>query len=551
MGRTPAFDSLIRLLQKARRRNLAAKGAPAPLTKEQSRWTRRRFMHAAAAAGGTVTVASAFPRLLSAIGQELPRAVVVGAGIAGLNAAYQLKKAGVEATVFEARNRLGGRIFSVQGAVGDGLVTDLGGSFINSDHGDMLSLVDEFDLQLFDRLKDARRFPTPRIAYYFDARRWDEEEVAEALRPIAEQITEDADRLDEDFDAIAPELDELSVKGYLDLHDDKINEPFIRTLLENTIRTEYGVEPDDSSALQLIFVLPTVEGIRVEILGPSDEKFVVQGGSGKIIEALGDALKGQVELRRVLRRIEPQGSGFRLIFTPDVVVDADYVILAVPFTTLRRVQIQVDLPAGLRRFIEEVDLGRDEKIIAGFSSRPWRTEGGFLLEAWTDLGFAEVWDETQRQVDRTDAALTFFLGGDQVRRMQHGSTEFQGQRFVDRLERFIPGAMLAATGHFVRTRWVRDPYARGAYTSFKPGQLTSFGEFLYIESDDPDERQDVHAGNLVFAGEHLSDAYYGFMNGAAETGRLAARVVLNRIEEQWAVKTAPVENAAARAPNRR
>jgi monoamine oxidase len=294
MGRTPTFDSLIHLLQEARRRNLAAKGAPPPLTKEQARWSRRRFMHAAAGAGGAVTVASAFPRLLSAIGQELPRVVVVGAGIAGLNAAYQLKKAGVEATVFEARGRLGGRIFSVQGAVGDGLVADLGGSFINSDHDDMLSLASEFDLKLFNRLEDASRFPVPAVAYYFDGRRWDEEEVAEALRPIAEQITEDADRLDEDFDAVAPELDALSVKEYLDFNSDKIGEPFIRALLENTIRTEFGVEPDDSSALQLIFVLPTVEGARVEILGTSDEKFVVQGGSGKIIEALGEALKGHV-----------------------------------------------------------------------------------------------------------------------------------------------------------------------------------------------------------------------------------------------------------------
>jgi monoamine oxidase len=551
MARTPAFDSLIRLLQEARRRNLAAEAAPPPLAKEQARWTRRRFMRAAAATGGAATVGSAFPRLLPASGRELPRVVVVGAGIAGLNAAYQLKKAGVEATVFEARRRLGGRILSVRGAVGDGLVTDFGGSFINSDHADMLALVDEFDLRLFNRLKDARRFPVPENAYYFDGRRRDEEEVAEALRPIAQQITDDADRLDADFDAVAPELDALSVKDYLDLHADKIGKPFVRALLENTIRTEFGVEPDESSALQLIFVLPTVQGARVDVLGTSDEKFFVQGGSGKIIEALGEALAGQVELGRVLRKIEPQGAEFRLIFAPDPVVHADYVILAIPFTTLRRVQIEVDLPAELRRFIEELELGRDEKLFAGFSSRPWRTEEGFVLEAWTDLGFAEVWDETQRQVDRTAAALTFFVGGDQVRRIQQGSTEFHGQRFVDRLDGFVPGARDAATGRFVRSHWASDPFTRGAYTSFKPGQLTRFGQFLYIDSDDPDERQDVNAGNLVFAGEHLSDAFYGYMNGAAETGRLAARVVLEKIGEQLALNTSPDKNAPARAADSR
>jgi monoamine oxidase len=81
----------------------------------------------------------------------------------------------------------------------------------------------------------------------------------------------------------------------------------------------------------------------------------------------------------------------------------------------------------------------------------------------------------------------------------------------------------------LRTEWAKDPLTRGGYTIFKPGQLTEFGEFLYIESDVPEERQDVNVGNLVFAGEHLSDTFYGFMNGAAETGRLAAEVVIRRI----------------------
>ena len=469
--------------------------------------------------------------------------VVVGAGLAGLTAAYQLKKAGVEATVFEARRRLGGRILSVEGAVGEGLITELGATLINSDHADMLSLIDEFDLKLFNREKDARRFPYPGTAYYFDGRRLDEKEIAEALRPLAEQITADADRLDADFDAVAKELDQLSVKEYLDLYADRIGAPFVRTLLEHTMRTEYGVEPQDASALQLIFVLPTVAGDRVELLGTSDEKFMVQGGTSKIIEALGAALTGQIELHRVLRRIEPAAAGFRLIFAPDHEIEADYVVIAVPFTCLREVQIQVDLPVALRAFIQEVDLGDNEHVIAGFSERFWQTADGFVLGAWTDLGFAEVWDATQRQVDRTDAALTFFLGGDQVRRMELGDLQVEGQKFVDHLEGFVPGAAHARSGRFVRSRWSRDPFARGAYTNFRPGQLTGFGEFLYIESDDPDDRQDVHVGNLVFAGEHLSDAYSGYMNGAAETGRLAAQVVLDRIEAEWATDTAPARSA--------
>jgi monoamine oxidase len=55
---------------------------------------------------------------------------------------------------------------------------------------------------------------------------------------------------------------------------------------------------------------------------------------------------------------------------------------------------------------------------------------------------------------------------------------------------------------------------------------------MWIESEEAEERQDVSVGNLLFAGEHLSDEFYGFMNGAAQTGRLAAEVVANRIYQK-------------------
>ena len=87
----------------------------------------------------------------------------------------------------------------------------------------------------------------------------------------------------------------------------------------------------------------------------------------------------------------------------------------------------------------------------------------------------------------------------------------------------------AATGQVVRTHWTQSRRTRGSYTSFQPGQLTRFGDWLWVESDDPEERQEVHVGNLIFAGEHVSDEFYGFMNGAAQTGRLAAEVVLRRV----------------------
>jgi monoamine oxidase len=535
MTHTLLFRRLILALQRARRENLKAEGKPAPVTKEQVGWTRRRFMKTAVLVGaaGAVSGALSLPvRALTATGfGPAPRVAIVGGGIAGLNAAYQLKKAGIDATVYEARRRVGGRILSLTGAIGEGLVTDLGGSFINSDHEDMLQLVQEFGLELFNRIEDAERFAFPETGYFFDGVARSEAEVAEDLRALAAQIASDSERLDADFDRFAPKLDRLSVKDYLDRHAGLIPQAYIRTLIEGSIRTEYGVEPEDSSALQLIFNLPTVDGQAVEVLGYSDEMFFVKGGAGKIIESLAQQLDGQIRTHMRLTRIDAREDRFRLSFATGETVTADFVILMIPFPVLRDVILDVPLPRRLRRFIGELEFSRNEKLIAGFDERAWRQPEGFVAEAWTDLGYAAVWDETQRQPERVDGALTFYLGGREVAALGEGSARSVGRTFVQRLDGITPGVEAASTDKFLRTRWSQSRFTRGAYANFKPGQLTRFGGFLWIESEDAEERQEVHAGNLVFAGGELSDAFQGFMNGAAQTGRLAADFVVRHIAE--------------------
>ncbi len=526
MAHTPQFRQFIRVLQQAQRENLKAEGKSPPLTKQRVSRTRRRLLKLLALASGSALATNALPYAAWSRDRQNARIAIIGGGLAGLNAAYQLKKAGLTASVYEAKQRLGGRVLSVTGIVGEGLVIDPGAHFINTDHADILELVKEFGLNLFDRTKDAERFPFAETAYYFDGKLRSEADVADKLRPLARQISRDADLLDRDYDKFAPQFDRLSVAQYLDKHADRISEQFIRDLVENTIRTEYGVEPDKSSALQLLFNLPTVDGNKVEILGNSDETFVVEGGSGRIIDSLAQALSGQIFTGRRLMQIQSRGRSFHLTFSGGYEVDADYVIIAIPFTVLRDIKIRVDLPRQLRRFINEVNLGANEKIYAGFDEKVWRRETGFVKEVWTDLGFSAAWDGTQRQVDRKNGALTFFFGGNEVVAMQSGSTRSQGRKFLDRFEKIVPGAKGVANERFLRTQWTQDPFIKGSYTSFQPGQLTEFADFFYIESDDPEERQDVNVGNLVFAGEHLSDEFYGYMNGAAQTGRLAAEVVL-------------------------
>jgi monoamine oxidase len=524
MARSALFRKFVHLLQAARSEDIKTRSASLS-TDQKLRWSRRRFLKYSALAGGTAIAATALPQLpylQPALGYRNPTVAIVGSGIAGLNAAYQLKKLGITATVYEAKPFIGGRIQS-RTVVGEGLINELGGSFVNTDHEDILKLVDEFGLELFNRPEAVTQSEFPESAYYFDGRAYSEADLIKFLRPLADQLATDAALLDEDFDTYAPQFDQLSVADYLNQHTDKILAPVVRKLTENAIRTECGVEPTDSSALQLLFIVLLVDGDTVTPIG-SDETYYIQGGSSRLIESLANALPGQIRLNSPLTELRSHNQGFRLTFRGNIVTEADYVILALPFMALRRVNIQVNLPGTLRRFIDELNLGKNEKLFAGFDRRVWLQEQGFTLDSWTDLGFSSTWEETQRQPEQSEASLTFFLGGDETqvaRRNPNGLA----RRFLNRLNQVVPGVQNAATGQFYRTNWADDPYIGGGYTNFRPGQYLEFSEFVYIESDDPEERQDVHVGNLVFAGEHLSDEFYGYMNGGAQTGRLAAQVI--------------------------
>ena len=119
--------------------------------------------------------------------------------------------------------------------------------------------------------------------------------------------------------------------------------------------------------------------------------------------------------------------------------------------------------------------------------------------------------------------LSWYFGGRQVETL--GDEGLRG-----RLEAATGGAMgdLAGAAHrySARTAWGKDPFTRGAYSSFRPGQLTRFGGLMWVEGDDGKASQMARSGPVYFAGEHLSDAWPGYMNGAAQTGRLAAQAII-------------------------
>jgi monoamine oxidase len=229
-----------------------------------------------------------------------------------------------------------------------------------------------------------------------------------------------------------------------------------------------------------------------------------------------------VEYGRRLTRIEPAETGHRLIFADGSAVKADATIVTVPVTALRGIVFDVPLPDRLAEFAQEVSLGHNEKVFAGFDGHPWRRPGGFGSDVWTDGPAAVAWDNSVRQPDLTDGALTLFTGGRHAESL--GESGAFARAVLSALDPAFLGLLSGMNGRTARTNWGATRGLHGAYTSFAPGQLTRFGSCFWIE-EDGEAVQEVRAGNLAFAGEHLSDAFYGYMNGGAETGRLAAHSV--------------------------
>jgi len=477
---------------------------------------RREFLRAATA---TTLVASA-GRLLGPLealaGPQAPRVVIVGAGLAGLSSAYFLRQAGIRSEIYEASPRTGGRMFSLRGAVVPDLVTEFGGEFIDSGHGEILRFVRLFGLHLID-LKGAREARL-RPTFYFDGRRIPEAEVVRAFQPLARRIRQDQRAVGDvvtyrQHTPRARELDRISISEYLD----RIGASgWVKALLEVAYVGEYGLEAGEQSALNLVLLIGTDPSSTFDVYGDSDERYSVLGGNQQIPNRLAQLLGPSLHLGHRLVALRQRGTGYRLIFerrgAPTVEVDADFVILTVPFTILRELELQVDLPPVKRRAIRELGYGTNSKLILGFQERVWR-KAGSSGELFTDLPWQSGWDSSRGRPGKA-GTYTVFPGGRAGVEVGEGLAQEQAEKVLPELERIFPGARAAATGRVARWHWPSDPFVRGSYACWKVGQYTSIAgaEFEPV-------------GRLLFAGEHTSLEYQGYMNGAAETGRRAAQLV--------------------------
>lgn len=492
------------------------------MTRAEHAMSRRQFVAGSAAVAAVAALdACAPPRTTTAAtprrGDGNPPVIIIGAGIAGLTAGYRLRQAGLPIRIIEAQNRTGGRMYSLRNFFADGQVCELGGELIDTNHERIQALAQELGVALDDLSKDDAALA--RDVFYFDGALRSERDVVEAFVPVARRITADLKPLGDDPDVGyrdtppgALPLDRMSIAQWL---DNAGVSGWFRRLLDVAYTTEYGLPTDRQSALNFLLM---IDPDPFRMFGESDERYHVHEGNDLIPKVLADKLSDAIETNTVLESIDRRADGTYVCSlrrgSSSTSAIGPHVLIAIPFTMLRDVKLNVELPAAKRRAIAELGYGTNAKLMVGFSSRVWRDRPRSNGSVLTDLPFQLTWETSRLQQGRA-GILTNFTGGAHGIELGQGTAAEQATRLVADLERVFPGATAARAGmKEVRFHWPSFPWTRGSYASYLTGQWTAFGGA---------EGESVEG--LHFAGEHCSRYAQGFMEGGCETGERAAKEI--------------------------
>ena len=500
----------------------AVEDAAAKIADEELRTTRRTLLKGAGAAiaGATMFARPAWAH--SARSAAAASIGDVGAGLAGLTAAYRLQQAGYAADVYEASTRIGGRCWTGRGDFADGQIYEHGGELIDNNHLSMKQLVQELGFDL-DNLYQAETNGTDQLGYFF-GQRYTADQMSSDLKTIWQQLHNDVSAASYPTTYHVStqrgrELDAMSLYQWIENYVPNGHNSPLGQLLDVAYNIEYGAETRVQSSLNMLYLLGYTGPGQFRTFGKSNEKFHVRGGNDQVATTLAARLNTQLQTSRPLLAIKKNNDGsYTLTFgngSGTVTKTYQHVILALPFSTLRLVDFS---KAGFEQHkvwaINELGMGTNAKVHVQFKSRFWRDQG-CTGETYADTGYQNTW-EVSRAQGGASGLLVWYTGGNPGVAVGSGSVASQVQKtFLPAIEPVLPGATKQWNGKATRDYWTGYEWTRGSYSYWKVGQYTRVSG---AESE--------ANGNCHFAGEHTSQDFQGYLNGAVDTGERAASEVL-------------------------
>lgn len=501
--------------------------------------SRRQFLVGAGATGATLAMGTipGLPPHTSAIAPSSSSLSVgiIGAGLAGLACADTLKTRDIRASIYEASTRTGGRCWSLRSFF-PGQVAERGGELIDNLHKTMLGYAKRFRLSL----EDVNKVPGE-VFHYFYGQRYPEAAVVAEFRDFVATMRVDLNHLSREVTAISHTpndvaLDQISLLAYLDGRNGTSTPagPLAKAAIIAAYEAEYGLAAEEQSCLGFLLFIHADRRSKFTPFGASDERYHLVDGNDRIIEGLASELSGQITYDSKLIRVRKLSDGrIALTFQQSsrtITVAHDVAVLAIPFTTLRQVDLDANLglPPAQRAAIQGLGYGTNAKMMIGFSSRPWQTLGGNGT-SYSDLpNHQTTWETNPTLGSATRGILTDYSSGPRGAHLDSTAVQTEAARFLQDLNLIYPGITGATTragGQYLAhlEHWPSNPLMTGSYTCYRPGQFTTMAGL-----------EGMPVGNLLFAGEHANSFYewQGFMEGAALSGIAAAKSILTTVKSR-------------------
>ena len=463
--------------------------------------TRREMLQRSLAAGAALLISE---RIGSPLSAAAGRVVVIGAGLSGLAAAYELAQAGYEVTVVEARNRVGGRVISFSDLV-PGKNVEGGGELIGSNHPAWIAYAKRFSLEFLDVTEEDLEFPIvldgKRLGADASEALWEEMEKA------FNTIVTDAAKVDADEPwkaANAQALDRRTLADWIAKLDAS---PICKTALRTMMTADNGMVTEWQSYLGN---LAMVKGGGLEKYWDESEVYRCKGGNQQLARKfLAEIGAARVLLRTPVRAVAITERGGRVTLGDGKVLEAEHVLLTAPPTVWNKIAFDPVLPTTLTP-----QMGTNVKYLAALKSPVWRrTE--LAPELLSDGPVSMTWHATDGQRGAGEAMVAF-SGGPAADVCRGWTASERDRTYLAELNRVFRGL----TASFVRARfmdWPSDTWAKASYSFPAPGQVTTQGPTL---------REGM--GRLHFAGEYTSYAFMGYMEGALNSGAAAARRIAVR-----------------------
>ena len=541
-----ARTEILRALKRLAREHDAAEQlgiTPAELRLQNAKASldRRTFIKGSLAAGAALSAfgpANFAQPVRAAIGSA-PRIAIVGAGIAGLNAALTLQDKGLAATVYEASNKVGGRMNSDRSGYWDnGQVSESCGELIDSGHTTILGLANRFNLPVDDLLAAQPEGSTD--TYWFLNGRYTAGQADIDFEPVRKAAKNDITAagyptLWNSYKAAGFALDHMSIYDWIQTRVPGGHVSRFGRLLDVAYNIEYGAETTDQSSLNLLYLLAYQPSPKTfAVFGVSDEQYHIAGGNQRLPEAMAAVLP-DVRLGWRLTTIAKNRDGtIALEFAAPGgtrTVTADRVVLTTPFTVLRNLNCaNAGFDARKQKAISELGAGRNAKLQLQFKSRYWNSAGPWGISngnTYADLGFQAGWDVTRAQ-DGVTGIMVNYSGGDFAGSFSpktpysnaagNPQVTTYARAFLRQLETLFPGIASQWNGKATLSASFLDPNLLCSYSYWKVGQYTAFAGY-----------EGVAQGAIHFAGEHCSQDFQGFMEGGASEGSRAALEVFHAL----------------------